>query len=245
MAFKSITEIGYIALIYSKWAIRYPIHYVSVPMLLPIGTFFSLAFNTTKANQVYAISGPIVFAITLMSVLYVGQWVGNDKLFSRWSLFVSFPVSPLAYGMGIALSAVANSLISTSIILLLGITMLGLQPSWAWMLLLPTYLLSFTAGSAVGFLVANSSKDIRVIQSTAQVTAFAFALFAPVFYPIEVIPLPLRPIAFLIPSTYASILVRDSLIGDLNSFGLYLVPFTIMTLVLLGIVVRTVQWRTK
>ncbi len=220
-------------------------HYVSVPMLLPIGTFLSIALNTTKANQVYAISGPVVFAITLTTVLYVGQWVGNDKLFGRLGLFVSLPVSPLAYGTGIALSALANSLISTSIILILGITMLGLHPSLAWLLLLPAYLLSFTAGSAVGLLIANSSKDIRVITSTAQVTAFAFALFAPVFYPIEVIPLPLRPIALLIPSTYSSILIRDSLIGDLNSFGLYVVPFTIMALVLLGIVVRTMQWRTK
>ncbi len=242
---KSFTDTYYIALIYSKWAQRYPVHYIAVPMLLPIGTFISLAFNVPQASRIFAVSGPIVFAISLTSILYIGQWVGSDKMVNRWSLFASMPVSPLAYGMGIALSAAANAVISTSVILSLSVALFGLQPSWSWILLVPTYLLSFASGSCVGFLIANSSKDPRVITSTAQVVAFGFALFAPVFYPIEVIPLSLRWISLLIPTTFASILVRDSLLGDLGSFALYLTPFVVMTIVLLSMVVHTVKWRTK
>ena len=76
---KFFVDVGYIALIYSKWVKRYPIHYFSVPVLLPLGTFVAFAFTVSPENRLYAISGPVIFSISLNSYLYIAQFVGSDR----------------------------------------------------------------------------------------------------------------------------------------------------------------------
>lgn len=242
---KFFVDIGYVTLIYSKWAKRYPIHYISVPILLPVGTFVAFAFTVSPENRMYAVSGPIVFAISLTTILYIAQWVGADKMLSRLSLFATLPVSPFAYGLGVALSAAINCLISISSVLLLASAFFGLALTWNWILLIPTFLISFAAGAAIGLLIAWSSKDPRAIGATAQLVSFAFTLFAPVFYPLQLIPFPLNLVAMLIPTTYSAMLVRDSLIGDTSAYLHHFAPLLIITVVLLILAQRKVRWRQR
>ena len=242
---KFLVDVSYITLIYSKWAKRYPIHFISVPILLPIGTFVALAFTISPENKLYAISGPMVFAISISTILYVAQWVGGDKSLHRLSLFATLPVSPIAYGFGVALSAAINNLISISSILILASMFYGLTLSWGWLLLVPTLLVSFVAGGSIGLLIAWSTKDPRALSATAQLVTFAFGLFAPVFYPLSLLPVPLRLVAQAIPTTWSAALVRDSLTGNMGSYMSDFIPLLAIAVILFLLVVKTVEWRQK
>jgi ABC-type polysaccharide/polyol phosphate export permease len=194
---KFFVDVGYISIIYSKWIKRYPIHYFSVPVLLPLGTFFAFAFTIAPENRIYAVSGPIVFSITVNTLLYIAQWVGGDRQIRRISLFATMPVSPIAYGFGVALSVTFRGLISIACILVAATLVFGLSVTWSWLALIPTLTLSFASGVLIGLLIAWSTFDTRALFSVAQFSTFTLGLFSPVFYSIDVLPLPLKIIAFM------------------------------------------------
>ena len=242
---KFFVDVGYVALIYSKWVKRYPIHYFSVPVLLPLGTFVAFAFTIAPQNRLYAVSGPIVFSITVNTLLYIAQFVGEDRVVHRLSLFATLPVSPVAYGFGVAISVTLRGLISISSILILATWYFGLTVTWSWLALIPTLLLSFTAGVLIGLIIAWSTRNPRALFSIAQFTTFGVGLFAPVFYPLSVLPYPLRLVAEVIPTTYSSTLVRDSLTGDMGAYLSSFVPLLVITGILLLVVMKRTKWRQE
>lgn len=238
---KFFVDAGYISLIYSKWIKRYPIHYFSVPVLLPMGTFFAFAFTITPQYRLYAVSGPIVFSITVNTLLYIAQWVGSDRQIRRLSLFATMPVSPVAYGLGVALAVTFRGIISIGCILVLATWLFGLTVSLSWLALIPTLAISFVAGVLMGILIAWSTNDPRALFSVAQFFTFTLGLFSPVFYPISVLPLPLRVIASAIPTTYSGALIRDSITGNMTAYLSNLWPL----LVIIGVLAVLVKIRTK
>lgn len=238
---KFFVDVGYISLIYSKWLKRYPIHYFSVPVLLPLGAFIAFAFTIEPQNKIYAVSGPIVFSITVNTLLYIAQWVGGDRQIRRISLFATMPVSPLAYGFGVALSVIFRGLISIACILVIASWYFGLTVTWNWLALIPTLAISFVAGVLIGMLIAWSIQDMRALFSVAQFFTFTLGLFSPVFYPVSVLPLPMQIVARAIPTTYSGILIRDSLT---NSMGDYLSNF-LSLLVIVAILAILVRFKTK
>ena len=238
---KFFVDVGYISLIYSKWVKRYPIHYFSVPVLLPLGTFIAFAFTIEPQNRIYAVSGPIVFSITVNTLLYIAQFVGSDRQIRRISLFATMPVSPMAYGFGVALAVTFRGIISIAFILVLATWLFGLTITWSWLALIPTLAISFASGVLIGLLIAWSTDDHRALFSIAQFFTFTLGLFSPVFYPISVLPLPLQLVARAIPTTYSGMLIRDSLT---NSMGGYLSSF-LSLLAIVAILAVLVRMRTK
>jgi ABC-2 type transport system permease protein len=238
---KFFVDVGYISIIYSKWVKRYPIHYFSVPVLLPLGTFIAFAFTIEPQNKIYAVSGPIVFSITVNTLLYIAQFVGSDRQIRRISLFATMPVSPIAYGFGVALAVTFRGIISIACILILATWWFGLTITLSWLALIPTLAISFASGVLIGLLIAWSTDDHRALFSIAQFFTFTLGLFSPVFYPISVLPLPLQLIARAIPTTYSGMLIRDSLT---NSMGGYLSSF-LSLLVIVAILAVFVRMRTK
>jgi ABC-2 type transport system permease protein len=238
---KFFVDVGYISLIYSKWVKRYPIHYFSVPVLLPLGTFIAFAFTIEPQNRIYAVSGPIVFSITVNTLLYIAQFVGSDRQIRRISLFATMPVSPIAYGFGVALAVTFRGIISIAFILVLATWLFGLTITSSWLFLIPTLAISFASGVLIGLLIAWSTDDHRALFSIAQFFTFTLGLFSPVFYPISVLPLPLQLIARAIPTTYSGMLIRDSLT---NSMGGYAASF-LSLLVIVAILAAFVRLRTK
>jgi ABC-2 type transport system permease protein len=238
---KFFTDVAYISLIYSKWLKRYPIHYFSVPVLLPLGTLFAFAFTIAPQNRLYAVSGSIVFSITVNTLLYIAQWVGSDRQIRRLSLFATLPVSPIAYGFGVALSVTFRGVISIATILVFATWLFGLTVTWSWLALIPTLLVSFAAGVLIGLLIAWLTKDPRALFSIAQFFTFTLGLFSPVYYSIDVLPYPLRVVASAIPTTYSGELTRDSLSGNMSSYLSDLWPL----LVIVGVLTVLVKLRTK
>ena len=93
----------------------------------------------------------------------------------------------------------------------------------------------------MGLLIAWSTDDHRVLYSVAQFFTFTLGLFSPVFYPISILPLPLRLVAEVIPTTYSGDLVRDSLTNNTGVFLSDLWPL----LVIVGVLAVFVKVRTK
>jgi ABC-2 type transport system permease protein len=167
--------------------------------------------------------------------------VGSDRQVRRLSLFATLPVSPLAYGFGTAVSITFRGVISIACILVLATWLFGLPVSWAWLALIPALLVSFAAGVLMGLLIAWSTNDPRALFSIAQFFTFGLGLFAPVFYPLSVLPFPARIIAMGVPTTYSAELVRDSITGDMGAFLNDLWPLVVIVAVLAVLV----RWRTK
>jgi ABC-2 type transport system permease protein len=151
------------------------------------------------------------------------------------------PVSPIAYGFGVALAVTFRGIISIACILILATWWFGLTITLSWLALIPTLAISFASGVLIGLLIAWSTDDHRALFSIAQFFTFTLGLFSPVFYPISVLPLPLQLIARAIPTTYSGMLIRDRLT---NSMGGYLSSF-LSLLVIVAILAVFVRMRTK
>jgi ABC-2 type transport system permease protein len=159
------------------------------------------------SNVAFAVSGSIVFVIASNGIA-----VGSDATLNRveykfQDILVASPVSPLSYATGLALSALAFSLPMLGLFAIVGVLASG-------QLNLPLFtlavLMSWATMSFVGFIlstfVLNSRSAYLVVSSFAQI----ISVVPPVFYQFDVLPPPLREIAFAVPTAQAAELFRQS-----------------------------------
>ena len=213
-------------------------------VLFPVGFLFFLGLVVRTALLTQVVVGSLMMETALLNVNVLAQGIGNDKQQKIYDLWVSLPVSPVVYVVANALSLLPFSLLSAVVTLTIGVLYFGVALPLATLpLLLGAFLLVWASTLGIGFLIGVYGRSPRQINTIAQFVGIIMTFFAPVFYPLSVLPPALRYVAELWPITWGSAFMEDILVnawGPATIAAAVLVAFTAGGFVLIGAGLR---WR--
>jgi ABC-2 type transport system permease protein len=215
-------------------------------VVFPLGFLFFLGLIVKTALLTQVLVGSLMMEMALLNINVLAQSIGQDKQSKIYELWVSLPMNPVVYVTAQALSLLPFSLLSTAVTLLVGIAYFGLPISAA---MLPAifggFLLVWSSSLGIGFLIGVYGRTPRQINSVAQIVGIVMSFFAPVFYPVTVLPLALQYVAYLWPLTWGAQLllgILSGVPGQALEAALVLAGFTGLWLVLIA---RGLRWREK
>jgi ABC-2 type transport system permease protein len=203
LAIRQIFLIAYVTGI--LWLRRNPISMVFSAMS-PFSLLFVLFIVSNGEYIEFAVAGSLVMALVGYG-LALGQDISYYKTeYKIQDIFVASPVSPLVYMTGLALSQLLFGLPALTVLTILA-AYFGTSIMY-FPLLLSTILLIWGAMSAIGFFLSSHMLHMR---NATQVISFVnvfLAVLPPVFYSIERLPLELQYVAYLVPTTHASLMLQ-------------------------------------
>jgi ABC-2 type transport system permease protein len=213
-------------------------------IIFPIGILFFLNQLVAPDLRVQVLVGTIMMETALLNINGLAQSLGNDKATRVFDLWVSLPVSPVVYAVSNALSLLPFTLLSAVITLGFAIVAFHVSIMVAVIpLLVGGFVLVWASTLGIGYLVGVYGGTPRQINSYAQIVGIILTFFAPIFYPVSVLPVPLQIVAYAWPLTWGSeflvALVHGSGSTALLS-GVVLGGYTIAWVVLIGFGLR---WR--
>ncbi len=213
-------------------------------IIFPIGILFFLNHLVVPSLRTQVLVGTIMMETALLNVNALAQSIGSDKQTRIFDLYVSLPISPVVYALANALVLLPFTLLSAAITLGVAVAFFGVGITLPIaLLLIGGFVLVWASTMGIGYLIGVYGGTPRQINANAQLVGIVLTFFAPVFYPVTILPPAVQVIAYLWPLTWGT----QFLVGILNGggpsvvlAGLVLVGYIVAWLVLIGIGPR---WR--
>ena len=164
----------------------------------------------------------------LAGYLFLGVVVGGMVGTAFWDMAFSFkremdvgtleqtwlsPTRPETFVLGRAISGGLISFAASAILIGLGMAFFGATVGEGLWLALPALLLAMASMVGIGYLVASAVLMLREPNFFVDATNFAFAMISGVAFPVAVLPWFIKPVAYLLPTTYAVDLLRVYALG--------------------------------
>lgn len=155
---------------------------------------------------------PITFVGSLVYAMFlIGQRVLNEAAYIRIDhklneLYHASPLSPEAYFVGIA-GGMLLAYLPPSLVLLLILLLVHPIGLVAGLALVGCLLAVWAVSSTIGYVVSTLFKDMKTIWPYSALLTNLFGILPPVFYPLSILPVEWRPVALVIPTSAAAILV--------------------------------------
>lgn len=203
LAFKQALLIAYLTGF--LWLRRNPMSMVFTA-ISPFSLLFVLFVISNGHYIQFAIAGSLVMALVGYG-LALGQDISFYKTeYKIQDVFVASPVSPLTYMTGLAFSELLFGLpaliVLTALAAYFGTSFVNLP------LLLSNIVLIWGAMSAMGFFLSSHMLHMRNATQVISFVNVILTVIPPVYYSIERLPLALHYLAYLLPTTHASIILQ-------------------------------------
>ncbi len=175
----------------------------------PFSLLFVLFVVSNGHYVQFALAGSLVMALVGYG-LSLGQDISFYKTeYKIQDMFVASPVSPLTYMAGLALSELLFGLPALAV---LAVLVSQFQTSLLQVpLLLANIFLIWGAMSAMGFFLSSHMLHMRNATQVISFVNVILAVIPPVYYSIDRLPPILQYIAYLVPTTHASLMLQYSM----------------------------------
>jgi len=203
--------------------------------------FYVIAGESALPN---ALAGAYLMLFIGAGVAVIGDEVWNKHEIKLQDILVASPVTAFDYMAGIAFAELFFT--SPGIILLLIPLLLFKMTAFGMFTLIVVPLITWMLVSAIGFYFSTYVPNTRNGWQISTLLNLVLAILPPIFYPIEVIPSVLRPLAYIIPTTHAALLLKESLgivtltLAETVFSWLFLIIFSTLSTVL---AIHKAQWR--
>ena len=186
------------------WLRRNPMSLVFTA-ISPFSLLFVLFVISGGQYIHFAVAGSLVMALVGYG-LALGQDISFYKTeYKVQDVFVASSVSPLSYMMGLALSELLFGLPALAVLATL---VVYFGSVFSIPLLVATILLIWGAMSAMGFFLSSHMLHMRNATQVISFVNVILAVLPPVFYSIDIMPAVLRPLAYAVPTTHASLMLQ-------------------------------------
>lgn len=217
--------------------------YLFSGFLIPLGSFFmaSATVGTEPSHQLRFFTGSILLSFSMLTVMWLGSILIEDRFYGRLKLFITAPVARLSYVLGVLFYAYILGFV-TSLGFFLAARILGIpaQPHFLQLFLL--VFLTLSAFASIGVVISQFSKSIQAGGVLADSASMILVFLSPVYYPIEILPKSMQYLAYLLPPTYAADGIAKGLAGK-GEIWIDLLVLTFMAFVALSIAIRLVHWK--
>ena len=203
LVLKQVLLIAYLTGI--LWLRRNPISMV-FSAISPFSLLFVLFVVSNGHYIQFAVAGSLVMALVGYG-LALGQDISFYKTeYKIQDVFVASPVSPLTYMTGLALSQLLFGFPALAVLTVLAAffgTSISNIP-----LLISTIFLIWGSMSAMGFFLSSNMLHMRNATQVISFVNVILAVLPPVFYSIGRLPLDLQYLAYIVPTTHASLMLQ-------------------------------------
>jgi len=187
------------------WLRRNPMSLVFTA-ISPFSLLFVLFVVSGGQYIHFAVAGSLVMALVGYG-LALGQDISFYKTeYKLQDVFVASPVSPLTYMVGLALSEL---LFGLPALIVLATLVVYFGSIFSIPLLITTILLIWGAMSAMGFFLSSHMLHMRNATQVISFVNVILAVLPPVFYSMNKMPDALRPLAYAVPTTHASLMLQQ------------------------------------
>jgi ABC-2 type transport system permease protein len=181
---------------------NYPVVLLNT-VLSPLSFLLVIYFVSSGRLIGDAIEGGFIMSMFNSGMSLQGDLAHLKNDFKLQDMVVSSPTSPAAYVTGMALAEIIYSVPALAVLMVLAAVYL--HPGMVQALeLLGVFLLMFLISIAIGYTLSTFSSDIVQSFAFSRLISTLFSTLPPVYYPITLIPLPYRYVAYLSPTTYAA-----------------------------------------
>ena len=218
-----------------------------------------IAIFTSMITQVVvlifvAILAPGLFDIALLgaiifSMFTLGQRVLNEAAYIRVDhklneLYLASPLTSDSYFLGLALGVLAAYLAPVVILVGLAVYLIPFTPTLALELFLAASAV-WLFSSSMGYVVSTLFRDMRAIWSYASILYNLFGVLPPVFYPIGLFPVALRPLALVLPPSAAAGLLQNALHPGVLASGEVALAAAALSLEAVGMFILAILWARR
>jgi ABC-2 type transport system permease protein len=186
---------------------NYPTNLVNT-VLSPLSFLVVITFVSKGALLGQAIEGGLIMSMFQSGTALQGDISHLKNDFKLQDMLVSSPASPAIYVLGMAISEIIY--VSPALVVLAALGQIYIHPDAIQALeLTAALLLIFVTSITIGFMFATLSSDIVQSFAWSRLLTTVFTTITPVYYPLTYIPLPLRYLAYLSPTTYAAEIMQN------------------------------------
>lgn len=187
---------------------------IRIPTLLPFvfATPFTILFILFVSGQgtafAYGIAGAITMTVAQQG-LFLGADLTNYKIEHKLqSMVVASPVSPFTYMFSVAASELAFSVPALVVLLVI----LGYRSPDIGALrilgIVVVAVMTWMTTSSIGFFLSTYVLNTRTAFLTVTFISIVLSVLPPVFYPVQILPVDVRWLSELVPTTHASVLIQ-------------------------------------
>lgn len=216
-------------------------------VLYPLTILFFIYIFGGAGSIRYAITGGLISVIVGSCIILETEAAFIRLVVRLQDMFVSSPLSPVAYVLSISVAQLFNGLLgivlfSALIVANGGVTLLGgVEIALA-------AILTWASISSLGFLISTFARDMRDLWVYSPLLTVLLSFLPPVFYPITFIPEPIRFLAYLAPTTYPAQIIQIASgisSGSPEVIGLLFAGGIVYTLILVALSARFARWRQR
>jgi len=212
-----------------------------IPLLTLFFLFMILGYQIQYA--IYVVTGNVVFAVVLGSLNTLAEQMGWMKQNRFFEHYAALPISKFSLIIALVTRCTLFSLPAMAMVLLLGKWIFRL-PIVLHPMLIVVFVLSGFALSGIGAVIGISSTNSNWANIATRVVFPILIFAAPVMIPLENLPVVLRYISVVLPTTYIAGAFRAVLAGNLDgNFWLDMSVIILFTVVSLYWVARKFDWR--
>jgi ABC-2 type transport system permease protein len=212
---------------------------------LTILFFIYLFAGPDKAK--FAISGGLTAVIVGSCIILETEAAFIRLVVRLQDMFVSSPLSPVSYVLGLSIALLLNGLAGIVLFSILLAASGGASAIGAFEIALAC-IMTWASVSSLGFVLSTFARDMRDLWVYAPLFTVLLSFLPPIFYPITLIPIQFRFLAYLVPTTYpAQIIQMAANLIPFSSSG-FLLDFlcgAIYVFVLLVLAVKVSRWRQR
>ena len=206
-------EIFYLVTMQLKGVKSYLIGYAFFSLLFPLGFMLEFGSLLSSSYVLYVVSGTLTAYLFIGTFTAVANNLANEMESGRFSLIIGTGIRKEVYSLSIVLSEIVADIVGILTILAIGLYVYHVE-----LKSIPLFIIALCSSiglsATFGQVLASAIKNPYEVSQYSSVLGFALTFFAPVYYPLSIIPLPFRYLAFIEPSTYVSLAIHYSLEGS-------------------------------
>ncbi len=225
-----------------------PIYRRPLALVAILSTPFSFLFFVdifSDGTQLLAGSiGGLIF-----TVINAATMLQSDLLFGKIDLkfqqMVSTTgISPLTYVLGMASGDIVF-ILPGAVFFLAVILYLSSAGILAILLIVASAFLTWVFFSLLSYLISRKVREMREIWPISVIFGIVFAVLPPIYYSVYSIPIPVRYLAYIIPTTFAALIIKDAVAGAFFSVLIPLLIYVAETLAMIFFATRISDWRQR
>jgi ABC-2 type transport system permease protein len=214
-----------------------------IPLITLFFLFLVLSYQIKYA--IYVVTGNIVFAVVLGSLNTLAEQLGWMKQNRFFEHYAALPVSKFSLITALVVRCTMFSLPAMIMVLAAGKLLFKL-PIVLHPVLIVVFILSGFALSGIGAFIGIYSTNANRANIAVRVVFPILVFAAPVMIPLQNLPVVLRYISLVLPTTYIANAFRAALSGNLGpAFWLDMGIVFLFTVVSLYFVARKFDWRVN
>jgi len=235
----TLYKIWAIAQIYGRWMIKSKLFYLYLTVFLPLTLVIPIRVLAYGKLYPYLTTGTIVFTITMNALTTANQDIATDKVFKRAALIITRPITSTTYFLGLLLSN-AMQIIPATIMVISILNFITVFRVQNWILFLISMAMGWYTSVLLGFIIGVTvgTRNYQLTILIGNVSSFILSFLAPVYYPMEALPVPLRYLALLLFTTHVANLINlsyelESSLGCFPSLLYLVILMSILTIFIL------------